>query len=390
MKDLDFDELDRAVSSLMGGVGKSDLEPVKIDDTKTITIKPTISNTDKVNLANLATQISSVNTTKPSLSSEPVTTTPSTPAKRKAGRFMDVVHSSSDMKTIDKPSFTMPSRSGITIEPRVSQSDNLSEDATPVTPTPVVEDNVVAETPSAVEESITNDWPDPLELSPDSEIQELSEPDEIEELEEEPEHEEEIAEPVVIPTEIQPLSSPFLFDTKVEKRPLGSANLQTNNDDIVTADTTETTVPEDELAAVNNREDIENTHDVEAQLPPNQVSPEIRLPEELQGDLMAIESDTTSAPIVQSIPRPNPEPISQPAKPAATVFGNQTSIVQQYHEEPSTGDQENGSIYDTDSYHQPLLHPAKKKSGWMWVVWIVLILLVGAGSGAALYFSGIF
>jgi hypothetical protein len=67
------------------------------------------------------------------------------------------------------------------------------------------------------------------------------------------------------------------------------------------------------------------------------------------------------------------------------------SIPQQYKEEPSTGDAKNGAIYDTDTYHhQPLAHPKKKKSGWMWVIWIILILIIGAAAGAALYWAGIF
>ena len=87
------------------------------------------------------------------------------------------------------------------------------------------------------------------------------------------------------------------------------------------------------------------------------------------------------------------ETVTSTPAPAAqeepSVSTGPTSIPQQYREEPSTGDKDNGAIYDTDTYHQPIAHPAKKKSGWMWVVWIVAILLLGAGGGAALYFLGL-
>ena len=77
------------------------------------------------------------------------------------------------------------------------------------------------------------------------------------------------------------------------------------------------------------------------------------------------------------------------AEPAPVVPTGPTSIPQQYQEEKSTGDQPSGSIYDTDSYHQPLAHPAKTKSGWLWIIWILLLLIVSGGGAVALYFLGI-
>ena len=121
------------------------------------------------------------------------------------------------------------------------------------------------------------------------------------------------------------------------------------------------------------------------------------LPAELQQDLVAIESDTTHAGLpktdathpADSVPEKKPMPSSYSVKEEKTESTGPTSIPQQYREEPSTGDQANGAIYDTDTYHQPVEHPDKKGSGWMWVIWILVILLIGAGGGAALYFLGI-
>lgn len=68
------------------------------------------------------------------------------------------------------------------------------------------------------------------------------------------------------------------------------------------------------------------------------------------------------------------------------IVDSPTSISQQYQEKPNTGDQHSGAIYDTDSYHKAVVQPAKKGSGWLWVLWVVLLLAIGAGVGAAIYF----
>ena len=156
---------------------------------------------------------------------------------------------------------------------------------------------------------------------------------------------------------------------------------------------------EPELSASTQEKEPKTVDDPNDQLPADPTEIEPTLPEELQGDLMAVEADTTHEQVKQTheaaaeqkpleksttpVPATGTPSVSESAAPSGP-----TSIPQQYHEEASTGDQGNGAIYDTDSYHQPLAHPAKKKSGWMWIIWIVLILLLGAGGGAALYFLG--
>lgn len=297
---------------------------------------------------------------------------------------MDVVHPSSDMK---KPEPSRPSRQGITIAPRPTfeeapqpdnSSDNTPKEASdaPVTsePTPVPD---MHEHPDAKSE-----WPDPLDMagyehedtaekttksssSPTEGFPvSTDEPDESDTLSSKPLD--------------APLTSPFLPDAKVEKRPLGGAEptapAEEPDHTPVLADTTEKTQndPNDQLPAL-----------------PKDVEPV--LPEELHTDLVEVESDTNPSGIPktevsQPISALPPEP---PKEERQMMLSGPTSIPQQYHEEPTSGDKHNGAIYDTDTYHKPLAHPAKKKSGWLWVVWIVIILLVGAGAGAALYFLGV-
>ena len=147
MQDIDFDELDRAVSSATGAPVET---PAPSDDSVT------------------------VKNSAPAASSTPA-------ARRSSGRFMDVVHPSSDMRP------ATPERS------------------TPRPPEPRVEEPTERST----------DWPDPLDFhgftgdelddKKDEEPKEAVEPSKAEETE-----------------PATPLESPFLSGAKVEKRPLGA------------------------------------------------------------------------------------------------------------------------------------------------------------------------
>lgn len=400
MKDLDFDELDRAVNSLMTNVPKSSPSPSD-DKEKTLDITPTLDEGskpefNKVEKAAVAAMDSPSAATaqQPTLAqtaSRPQPSSVSLPAARRGGRFMDVVHPSSDMKKPEMP--TPVSRQGSTIEPLksspISEIIASKQDASvpasvepPKEPLPTIKP-VDGPAPAMESSETPTDWPDPIDLVS------VSTPEKKEE-------EAPVAEPADSSALTQPeeeapapLTSPFLPDTKVEKRPLGSPDVP---------------VEESELFAPAEEKESKTVNDPNDQLPADPTEVEPLLPEELQGDLMAVEADTTHEQVKRAHeateePKPleknekiatsSPSPAtdkpsaSEPATPSGP-----TSIPQQYHEEASTGDQGNGAIYDTDSYHQPLAHPAKKKSGWMWIIWIVLILLLGAGGGAALYFLG--
>jgi hypothetical protein len=178
------------------------------------------------------------------------------------------------------------------------------------------------------------------------------------------------------------MTSPFVSGAKVEKRPLG----------LPVTDDTQQPEATGTAAGVVHKPD-------EAQPEPSESAP---LPEELSTDLMAIESGAHAEPESKVAPVEKPEhpAIAQEPKAVATPeplpptpeqpAPGAASIPQQYKEAPSTGDKTNGSIYDTENYHKPLTHPEKKKTGWMWVVWIVAILVLGAGGGAAVYYFKIF
>lgn len=267
MQDIDFDELDRAVNSVISPS------------------TPVASRGDSIPVA-------------------PRTTTPSPAARRSSGRFMDVVHPSSDMRP----------------QPNADS-----------TPQPTQEEPV---TPRSAE---SFQWPDPIELSgthsEDSSAGQTP-------TEEEP--------------SVQPLDSPFLPDAKVEKRPLGSP---TTSGPVVTQ------ASETPQAEASTEAD------------------EAAMPAELHDAVVTVESKEMPVEASESAAS-----LSPASTPVVEALSGPSSITQQYKEQPSTADQPSGPIYDTEAYHQPLSHPEKKHSSILVVVWILALILVGGGMGAAVYF----
>ena len=177
----------------------------------------------------------------------------------------------------------------------------------------------------------------------------------------------------------EPLGSPFLTDAKVEKRPL--------NADPLAASNTEPLVSIDELIKTDIEEPAAAQQAVEEKGDEPPIEPQVP---ELASDLVAIEatgkateSETELTPQTPSSAQPsaNSSVSSEPAGP--------TSIAQQYKPLESTGDQTHAAIYNAEQYPEPLAHPAKKKSGWLWVVFILALLALGSGGAVALYMSGI-
>jgi hypothetical protein len=355
MKELDFDELDKAVNSLMGDVPKTD-EPAK-DDTNVTAAEPNASeSSNEGSQPTPAATDPSIEASSPTLPS---------PASRRGGRFMDVVHPSSDMKT---SRMAASSREGISITPPAPQTSIVSS---PEQNTPVDEPVVPVE--PAAEAPLSSEWPDPIALH---EEKQADEP----------------VESVPDTTSPAPLTSPFLSDAKVEKRPLGG---QAPDLDQAIAK---------ELGNTDTKQPTENTSTKVASLgsplveekpteaPAEELKPQLLaetdektpLPAELASDLVAIEAGGATA-------SENPVSTSAPESietPAAPVIGG-GSIQQQYTEQPSTGDESHAAIYDTDAAQQPLLHPPKKKTGWLVTIWIVLIIILGVGVGATIWYFGL-
>jgi len=279
MSDFDFDEIDKAVNGALGTEPASE-EPV---------LAPEEDNASDQ-------------------------TTQSTPAARRgpSGRFMDMVHPSSDMR-----------RAGSEVPARTTASASDSRIPEPPAFFQTPETRETAET----SEAQSNNWSTPPE-------------------------------------------SPFLADAKVEKRPLGGVgDAPAPLGSLFTQPTEELLeAPEEELKLEASEEPL-----LEATTLPDPID----FSQSLESAKQEVEEKPVeAAPIETSHDEPSPA--------LEEVLSGPISITQQYKEQPAAT-QESGAIYDTESYHQALVAPVKKRSGAWVFLWIFILVIVGAGIGAALY-----
>jgi hypothetical protein len=351
MTDLDFDEIDKAVSSAT--VGRKQEEAIGPDAPKDTQPEPK------------ATE--STPTPQPTIA-----------GRRSSGQFMDVVHPSSNMR---KSIPTIPERPSVNkaddalMKPTVVTTDSLTSPAT--------------QPPESVDSEPGNKWPDPIEIGEPKKVQIEKKDDEKAGADEEDDIDkitkeitEELGQKPFDPPESLP-ESPFIAGTKVEKRPLGAFSddkMQNQGDETKESD--------------NQDEKTNGSEGAEANGPETIPVADKPISDELEDKLIKIESDETPETSEQQ-PELTQEPAEDKAethvevKPLAADPPHPieaTSINQQYKEHPSTGDQTSGAIYDTDAYHKALAHPPKKSSSWMWIVWILLLLVVGAGAGVLVFY----
>jgi hypothetical protein len=345
MKDIDFDELDKAVNSLMATAPitpEDAASNVKPETTLEVSVQPNPPANVPAASAPAATN-PEVNEAEAPVALVTPPAAAVTPAVKRTGRFMDMVHASSDMtpRSVSAPR----SREGLSITPR-SESTAAAPAVSTVESSPA-EPPMSPKTPEVM--------PDPIDLgnSLETPAAEPSSP--------------------VEPAASVTTESPFIADAKVEKRPLNAE-----------ASASSTSSLDTQLA--NELNDSDKTTDVpdgsSSDEPP--VIPQVP---ELSSDLVAIESTEKVDEPVATQTTDTKEAANVVDAPAVPLGAS--SIAKQYKSQPSTGDQSHAAIYDASEYPEPVTHPAKKKSGWLWVLWVVLLLAVGAGAAALLYFLGI-
>ena len=305
MADFDFDELDRAVNNALVPESQEAKEQIAQNDTP----------------ANTTAAVDA-----PTVQSAAPTPTVAPAARRSSGRFMDVVHPSSDMR---------PGSSG-----GVDTTASTPK-PTPVRPQPEFQASAPTADPFAL---IEDDWQKPLE-------------------------------------------SPFLTDAKVEKRPLGGeAPTATEIDPIELLEAPD----DPRLEAENMPDPIDFAEQLESQDTPKQEANQPTDETEAAIDIEAVIVDEPAQDQSGSEVEADDSAFAygagsfQPNTKDDTPAGP-TSINQQYQEQPSSSPQ-SGAIYDTEAYHQPLTPTPKKKSGSFAILWILLILVLGGGAGAAFYF----
>lgn len=327
MSDFDFDELDKAVTGALNADEPS---------TEGQSSQPTPP---------LAQNYPSKPVEQPVDTPMTPVSRPAPAARRSSGRFMDVVHPSSDMRT------------GSPVSPR----ETTNEPAPRTTFVPPV--------------------PSPLEPQVSSE----------------PENVVSDAEKEFEANWSSPLESPFLPDAKVEKVPLGSA-FPTGPSDAVPAQDAELQLEEPDeprLEATTMPDPIdfaEQSDTFDARLEKIEQAEEVALeiPSEEPIETPKATPDfifesNEPQPEVAAEKAPEPVPVAPIAKPEPETATGPTSITQQYEERPSTP-QQSGAIYDTETYHRPVAPVATKSNGIWPIIWIILLIILGAGAGVAFYF----
>ena len=344
MKEFDFDELDRAVSNALSG----SVEPTPLQEPAAAASSPAAARTarvvDETVREREAPEVVVPEREAP-VSREVPERAPLVSRPRGGGRFMDVVHPSTDMRQTT-PLSEVKLATGVIIpepeaEPVVPRQEVAMDD---IRPLPRSEMDLPA-TQTEAEEIIEDDW----STVPDS---------------------------------------PFLPDAKVEKRPLGASE-PTGDAVAVQEDSEPVELPTFEELTMDDADPVgdfdsqqleepasepaaEVSQDVEAVS--SEIYPDAEVESVPEFDLDAIESTEASAFEVVS-PAEEPEP----------AYAGPVAITPQYTAKPSSA-QQSGEIFDTEAYHQPFAAPIKKKGGAMKVILVsLLILLLGAAVGAVVY-----
>ena len=423
MTDIDFDELDRAVNSLMSkqqeknsvdAEVKHDVETPSVEEKKTIetstvgsSFAPPVtpfapaldapspsSTTSASSVESKAEQQSPQDSLveKPEIISTPVATvapsstldqTPdSTPkenktspviARRPTGRFMDVVRSSS-VNNIQKSASSAPSRTGVSIQPSADLVDvvNMTGSTSPV------EEEV-----SAVDNQLDSldDTPDLKDIQnesalaaiEDAPVEELSLTDKI--AQSLSESNDSVASPIA-----EPLESPFIANVEVEKRPLGAVDQSSIE--------SESGVEEDELESGSvGLEDMKLSHQYNSDLSNYTMDKEAlsETPDsmmDLSPEIIAIEEAGIPG-VSEMNETADSEPNTQPSLPNS----QSDEMPQQYSSENEMVDSEPAPMFAAVSTEvKPPRSEEKKKTGLLALLLIILFLVVGVAGGAVSYF----
>ena len=402
MTDIDFDELDKAVNSLMTQheMTSQQTEPAQLG-----TPSPATTLRDEGQVSRPST----------------ATSAPSPAIRRQGARFMDVKPPTqgSRMRPVRQNPSEGPSRESVTLEPQASNIAPPAQAHEEVVPAPEAAPEYASYVPEA------QDTLDAAELKPDFEGYSVEVPGDVagkpseegetnvtaEQFSPPAEKEQPVIEPEVSPEPADtPMQSPFLSDVEVDKRPLGAAMQELLGGDVIADEQLPTQTPEPvstELQAdMTMKEEVGPEEPVgpwpDEQAPDASLPPE-PLPPEFSAEVLALESDDAPgvqqavAPVVAApvIPEATPDQTVQtdtdamehaPVQPAESVASSQTApgdIPTQYAATAADAPEPSAIFDEAATEPQQLQHPEKKKSGWSVMIWIVLLLIIGVGGGIA-------
>lgn len=409
MAEFDFDELDKAVSSLMqkqtsaqpASSNVSAATSTQVSETAEASVSSHSPATEPVVELNTAT-IPVPSTTESASDSQATSSVPrSNLAVKRRGKFMDVVHPSVPASTSVTPQRKAPARSGATMQPinEITKPTPIGSVppravdgiSAPPTITSATSDNTGSNQPDT---SDSSDWPDPLDVMERQEAERTASVASVETTEFN------AVEGTVADSEMETTSSvrqeansPFLPDAKVEKRPLGAPNPSSQTTEPANEDAVEMVEKSDITEQPVNTDDEENN------------KPTTILPEEFNADVLSLEShDTSQQASVSSEGDQADDSISTLSTDASTVATDNsttssttaasvstTSLVGSLPPRQVTptsnddhSDEPKSSIFDTDDNH-PMKHHTKHSSGWFAVVIIGSMLVIGAIGGVVVY-----
>ena len=407
MTDIDFDELDRAVSSLMDKQREKEAPVVANENNSEVSAsvpvgeKPVSENSIGTSFAPPVTPFTSSSVASAPLSSisQPeakkdsfnddvtpkeannpddektndsvVSRAPGMAAsevkavplvvRRSTGRFMDVVRPSS-VSAIQKPATPAPSRTGTTIQPSPDLVDVISAN----------------NRHSAVRKEMSDIVAQPDNLSDTPDLKDVHNESTFAEIEDAPAEElsltDKIAQSLAVSNSeapvtpmTTPLESPFIANVEVEKRPLGSVNQTMTNSEM----------NGDEDASMSaDSEDIKLEHQYNTNLSnysmsENSLGDAPDSPMDLSPEIIAIEE--------AGVPEDSDDKMSTDID-SSLIESSELS-------EKETMDSEPAPMFAAVSTEvKPSVDKEKKKSGLLIALLIVLFLAIGMAGGAVSYF----
>lgn len=408
MTDIDFDELDRAVSSLMDKQREKEAPVVVNENNSEVSVsapveeKPVPENSIGTSFAPPVTPftpssvasapLSSISQPEAKKDSSNDDTTPKevdsntnekvtnasianrTPgvaasevkaapviARRSTGRFMDVVRPSS-VSTIQKPTAPAPSRTGTTIQPSPDLVDVISTN----------------NRHSAIRKEMSDMVAQPDNLSDTPDLKDVHNESTFAEIEDAPAEElsltDKIAQSLAVSNSeapatpmTTPLESPFIANVEVEKRPLGSVSQTVTNSEMTS---------DEDASMPTDSEDVKLEHQYNTNLSnysmsENSLGDAPDSPMDLSPEIIAIEE--------AGVPEDSDDKISTDID-SSLIESSELS-------EKETMDSEPAPMFAAVSTEvKPSVDKEKKKSGLLIVLLIVLFLAIGMAGGAVSYF----
>lgn len=324
-------------------------------------------------------------------------------ARRRSGRFMDVVHPSSDMRTsvMGKPSPQSPKQQATsstpssTDEPEEVKADTpetvmhnnelaaaidklLVEDVAPSKPVEAVNDSPQASVPAP--ETLVPEAPD--EITPEIEQSSTPEDDKKSTNDDNPTKSSETDE-----TQAPQQTSPFVTDAQVQKRPLGGVPKDIAEEQVAAEPAVSDPAPiaddiHSKIRAIESIDSLDPVEDASYLATP---TPETPSPEPTPTPAPKLET----TPLETEAPKAD-DSTSKKSTAAAPAVSGPTSITRQYKETPRVASADDtSSIFDPENYHQPLESEPKKKISWGLVIFILVVLALGGSIAAFLWWSGL-